>query len=374
MTSFYTGGPGVTADESVIVDRAESAAAASEGYRDEAQGHANAAALDQSNAKTEADRSAAAAVQSEDARDASQGYRDEAQGHASTASTEAGNAATSATTAQGHASTASTSASNAATSAGQANTSASNASASASAALTSESNAATSAASASTSESNASTSASNAAVSESNAAASLAAINAEGYVKADGTTAMTGTQVINALNVGTEWSPTSPGSKARMIQFGHTDYMGFIPRVSDDSGWDWGQRLCYGTGERGDRAWFLGDEGVSANRIVTRGYSGLFAPGAYWRDMTASRTALVTYTNTTGHVMAVSVRAIDDAGTLRNCYAAIGVNGVTISETSAIDRNSASQYASVFALVPAGSTYFVNYVGPSGPRVMEFRV
>ena len=88
----------------------------------------------------------------------------------------------------------------------------------------------------------------------------------------------------------------------------------------------------------------------SAN--VSGGFLGI---GQTWQDVTASRVAGTTYTNTTGKPIIVSIRV--DVNT--NTYIQLLVNGI---ETSRCGTNSTTYIRmSIEATVPSGATYKLNY-------------
>jgi len=80
--------------------------------------------------------------------------------------------------------------------------------------------------------------------------------------------------------------------------------------------------------------------------------------GQTWQDVTASRTAGVTYTNTTGRPIFVSVttKAIP-VGDVQDVYLVVG--GIILSRFFANTDTLGENWASVSAPIPAGATYSV---------------
>lgn len=74
-----------------------------------------------------------------------------------------------------------------------------------------------------------------------------------------------------------------------------------------------------------------------------------------WQNMTASRAAGTTYTNSTGRPIMVLVTA----GAATFSYAFGWVDGVVIVEHQSRDADTTTSKANVLFLVPAGSTYQV---------------
>lgn len=50
-------------------------------------------------------------------------------------------------------------------------------------------------------------------------------------------------------------------------------YVGFIPRLADDSGWEWNSRLVFGTGNSGPRGWHIGSNADDSSLITTRAFT-----------------------------------------------------------------------------------------------------
>jgi hypothetical protein len=84
-----------------------------------------------------------------------------------------------------------------------------------------------------------------------------------------------------------------------------------------------------------------------------------------WIDVSASRTAMTNYTNTTDHEIEVSASVYSGLGYFR-CSVSIIINGVSVSSNFTNDTTTAQ--CSATATVPPGATYQVNNaIGPPGP-------
>jgi len=84
--------------------------------------------------------------------------------------------------------------------------------------------------------------------------------------------------------------------------------------------------------------------------------SGLGA-GQTWQDMTASRTGGVTYTNSSGKAIFISVTDTDTEG--NTLTFSIYVDGSKIAETLFAIGNAVTPYSNLTAIIPNGSTYKV---------------
>jgi len=84
--------------------------------------------------------------------------------------------------------------------------------------------------------------------------------------------------------------------------------------------------------------------------------SGLGA-GQTWQDMTASRAKDVTYTNSSGKAIFISVTNTDTTGLVTGFT--ISVDGSIIAETYSDIGNAITPYSNLTAIIPNGSTYKV---------------
>lgn len=110
---------------------------------------------------------------------------------------------------------------------------------------------------------------------------------------------------------------------------------------------------------------------VEANNDITLAgnlLSGVLGAGQTYQDLTASRVAGTTYTNTTGKPIAVSVY---QTGGGSNGTIALTVGGVQIS----VGGNGSTQltYQTAYGIVPNGATYVVNVTGQSITKWTELR-
>jgi len=79
--------------------------------------------------------------------------------------------------------------------------------------------------------------------------------------------------------------------------------------------------------------------------------------GQTWQDMTASRTKDVTYTNSSGKAIFISVTDTDTEG--NTLTFSIYVDGSKIAETLFAIGNAVTPYSNLTAIIPNGSTYKV---------------
>lgn len=97
---------------------------------------------------------------------------------------------------------------------------------------------------------------------------------------------------------------------------------------------------------------------ISPDKLDTKIKTLAIGEGQAWQDLTASRSKGVTYTNTTGKTIAVSIRAFGTGASAS--YVAVTVDGVKISG-SWVNNSSYATYITV--LVPNGSTYIATDAG-----------
>lgn len=93
---------------------------------------------------------------------------------------------------------------------------------------------------------------------------------------------------------------------------------------------------------------------------------GIGNPGWKWRDLTASRSASTTYTNSTGRPIHLSVFT----GTAASEQINLTVDGVKIMETGV---TATGAVVNLSAIIPAGSTYSVGLVAGSISKWFELR-
>lgn len=93
---------------------------------------------------------------------------------------------------------------------------------------------------------------------------------------------------------------------------------------------------------------------------------GIENPGWKWRDLTASRSASTTYTNSTGRPIHLSVFT----GTAASEQLNLTVDGVKIMETGV---TATGAVVNLSAIIPAGSTYSVGLVAGSISKWFELR-
>ncbi len=93
---------------------------------------------------------------------------------------------------------------------------------------------------------------------------------------------------------------------------------------------------------------------------------GIGNPGWKWRDLTASRSAATTYTNSTGRPIHLSVFT----GTAASEQINLTVDGVKIMETGV---TATGAVVNLSAIIPAGSTYSVGLVAGSISKWFELR-
>jgi hypothetical protein len=104
----------------------------------------------------------------------------------------------------------------------------------------------------------------------------------------------------------------------------------------------------------------------NANVTVPRGgFSSGLGVGQTWQDMTASRAAGVTYTNTTGRSISISIYC---SGGTAAAYTYLYINGVSFGYQGTGSTGSASIYAGtiVSEVIPNGSTYSITVGGTQG--------
>ena len=99
-----------------------------------------------------------------------------------------------------------------------------------------------------------------------------------------------------------------------------------------------------------------GTNGLTFNNSSTQDVGGVGTGGQTWQNVTASRAENVTYTNTSGKPIMVSVSAITT--TITDGYADmnITVDGNTIAYNTATSRGS-NKRSGCTVIVPVGSTY-----------------
>lgn len=90
-----------------------------------------------------------------------------------------------------------------------------------------------------------------------------------------------------------------------------------------------------------------------------------------WQDVTASRAASTTYTNTTGRPIIVRVTCNN---TTTSFNASLFVDGVSVDDvTFSYGSGSITSRSTLIAIVPPGETYSFEYTGGSWTRWMELR-
>ncbi len=94
---------------------------------------------------------------------------------------------------------------------------------------------------------------------------------------------------------------------------------------------------------------------IGGNAATATSAANAIGVGQTWQDVTASRAASTTYTNSTGRPIFISVRMEQDDGTL-----SLTVDGLLIGKTG---YTPGPVYYTLTAIVPAGSTYLVTTTG-----------
>jgi hypothetical protein len=111
----------------------------------------------------------------------------------------------------------------------------------------------------------------------------------------------------------------------------------------------------------------LNGTGVSFSNGVSQSIPAL-GPDQSWSDVTGSRSAGTTYTNSTGRPIAISVQVTDLAG---NTQGIITVGGVQAYQTHI--GNSVGYQPDLMAIVPNGATYVVSLTNYSVAKWCELR-
>ena len=91
--------------------------------------------------------------------------------------------------------------------------------------------------------------------------------------------------------------------------------------------------------------------------------------GQTWQNLTASRASNVTYTNTTGRPIVVSVTAVN----LDRVRLNLVIDGLEVARQAAHEVSGNTDFACVTSVVPAGSTYLSNIDSGSLEHWRELR-
>jgi len=98
------------------------------------------------------------------------------------------------------------------------------------------------------------------------------------------------------------------------------------------------------------------DGAGNVNVTVPRSGLGGIGNGQTWQDMTASRAAGITYTNTTGRSISVIMTSVNNLGSYT--YLHLIIDGVTVSSSNNTTPQAMNANAGyVTAIIPDGSTY-----------------
>ena len=97
-----------------------------------------------------------------------------------------------------------------------------------------------------------------------------------------------------------------------------------------------------------------GTTGLTFNNGSTQNVGGI-GIAQTWQDLTASRAAFTTYTNTTGKPISVQVSTVNGSGAVTSSTALL-IDGVQVANPG----EQSNRRSWVGGIVPNGSTYFIS--------------
>jgi hypothetical protein len=98
-----------------------------------------------------------------------------------------------------------------------------------------------------------------------------------------------------------------------------------------------------------------GTTGLTFNNGSAQDVGGVGTSGQTWQNLTASRAAFTTYTNTTGKPISVQVSTVNGSPAVTSSTALL-IDGVQVANPG----EQANRRSWVGGIVPNGSTYFVS--------------